>query len=300
MGDGPITLVAKSADSLYLGHMKGLIALDLDGTTVVPGEEKIPAPVLNRFCQLSNDGWKFVFLTGRTFHGGQKLLKLLPFPYFLAVQNGAILLDMPSHKVVAKKYLDKSVLPGIEKICFEHGTDFVLFSGYENRDLCYYRPHRFAPVLLDYLHARSKAYQDDFQAVQSFDELAVNEFASVKCIGQQIATIAQQIEEQIGLHVPLIRDPFNESYFVAQATYPDVSKGSALSNLIQKLNWNGPVIAAGDDHNDKSMLQVAHTSIVMASAPTEVKALAHIIAPDASQQGILEGLEKGIQRYEKK
>ncbi len=65
----------------------------------------------------------------------------------------------------------------------------------------------------------------------------------------------------------LIRDPFNEKYFVAQATHPEVSKGQALSDLKEFLSYSGRTIAAGDDYNDLSMLAKADIKGGHANSP---------------------------------
>ena len=56
----------------------------------------------------------------------------------------------------------------------------------------------------------------------------------------------------------------------------------------------GIVIAAGDDYNDITMLKSADITVVMSTAPTEILALADIVAPPAVEMGIIEGLGKAV------
>ncbi|MBA3958499.1 MAG: HAD family phosphatase [Parachlamydiaceae bacterium] len=275
--------------------MKGIIALDIDGTTTVPGQP-ITQEVVSYLKNLTRDKWQLLFITGRTLHGSQELLSDLPFPYFLAVQNGAIILDMPSKKIVSRKYLHKSIIPMMHEICDGEPTDFVIFAGCERQDFSYYRPQYFSDELRKYINARAATFRETWRTVQSFDELDFDEFPSVKCFGLHHPSlkVAQRIEKQLGLHVPVIRDPFNSEYFVVQATHSEVSKGHALRTLQELLSNDGVVIAAGDDYNDCTMLDAADIKVVMATAPADMLMRADIVAPPAEQHGLIAGLNAAI------
>lgn len=276
--------------------MQGLIALDIDGTLTQPGQA-VPWETAKFLKQLAHDKWQLVFITGRTFQFGSRALGHLQFPYYMVVQNGAITIEMPTQQVVNKKYLDQSIIPVMQQICDGQASDFVIYTGFEHNDRCYYRSRYFSAPLLEYLQQRTSTFQESWMDVPSFNNLDVDAFPSVKCFGMlpEATELARRIEQQLGLHVPLIRDPFNESYFVAQATHPDVSKGQAIRDLIALLNHPGPIIAAGDDYNDISMLDVADVKIVMATAPSEMLLGADIIAPSAAEHGIIAGLNAAIQ-----
>lgn len=278
--------------------MKGLIALDIDGT-IVEDMKPLAPEVQHYFLGLAEQGWVFVFITGRTFHFAYEVLSSLPFPYVLAFQNGAVILEMPDRLVLSKKYLDRGIIPYFEKICRGQPTDFVIYSGFERQDTCYYRPEHFSPDLIAYLNERKIAFKENWEQLGSFEDLEIPDFASVKCFGTSdyAFQIAQGIESEIGLHVPVIKDPFREGYFVVQATHPEVNKGEALSEAARLLNYKGPIIAAGDDNNDRSMLAKASIRIVMSSAPMDMQSNATVIAPPASKKGIIEGLEQAIKLY---
>lgn len=271
--------------------MKGIIALDIDGTTAVSGKP-IANEVVEFLKQLVHDKWSILFITGRTLVAAEKVLHALTFPYFLAVQNGAIILEMPQKKIVSKKYLKTEILPMMQQICEESQTGFVIYSGCENHDYCYYQPHMFSSFLNDYFIHQAKFFNESWKPLQSFENLDVDEFSSVKCIDtfETATAIARKIEERLGLHIPLIRDVFNEEFCVAQATHPDVNKGKAMQELGRLLGNGGLVIAAGDDNNDRSMLEAADVKVVMATAPGDLIAIADVVAPPATMNGLIAGL----------
>lgn len=274
--------------------MRGTIALDIDGT--LTDGPHLPPNVIAYLKSLAENGWRLFFITGRTFQSGYKTLMSLPFTYYFAVQNGAIILEMPSKRLLLKKYLDRSIFKELDGICKEEPSDFVIYSGFENNDQCYYRPKNFSLELMSYLDRRIESYNETWHPLDSYDELELDFFPSIKCFGlySSAKILSHKIEERLGLHVPLIRDPFEINYYVVQATHPQISKGQALKDLIALTGERGRVIAAGDDYNDESMLAAADVKVVMETAPQDLLEKADVIAPAASKEGIIQGLEAAI------
>lgn len=277
--------------------MKGLIALDIDGTISVE-MQPIPQVIVDYLHQLNEEGWQFIFITGRTFQWGFHALQVFSFPYYFSVQNGAIVIEMPSRRIIAKKYLNRSIFPTMETICEGLPADFVIYSGFEYNDLCYYRSAHFSPELLAYLEKRQAAFKETWRDVNAFETLEIKEFPSIKYIGDWTTAFeaAQRVEKKLGLHVPVIKDPFCENYFVAQATHPEVNKGQAVRDLKDHFKDVNIIIAAGDDNNDRSMLAQADIKIVMSTAPQDMLYLADVIAPSAAEKGIILGLKKALER----
>lgn len=280
---------------------KGLIALDIDGTITVD-MKPIPLKVIEFLCEIKAQGWDFVFITGRTFDFGYKVLKELPFKYYYAVQNGAILFEMPKQTIISKKYLNSSIFSVMDKITQKNPSDYVIYAGFEHQNDCYYRPKKFSEDLRGYLKKRCEAFHEKWIELDSFDKLPVKEFPSIKLFGEwDLANeLAVGIEKQLNLHVPVIKDPFSSQMYVVQATHPEVSKGEVLKDLIKKGCYQGDVIAAGDDLNDLSMFLEADLSIAMGGAPDMLKANAQVHASSAHEMGIIEGLKEAIALLERK
>lgn len=278
---------------------KGLIALDIDGTITIE-HHSISPEIVSFFHSLNKEGWQFLFATGRTFQWGYEVLTHLPFHYHFAVQNGAIILEMPSRKILMKKYLDKSIFPVMEEICHEEESDFVIYSGFEFQDRCFYRPNHFDETMLYYLKKRVETLKENWEPLQSFDELPLTQFSSVKCFGtyESAQRIADKMEKRLSLHCPIIRDPFTGRYYIAQGTHPQVNKGQAVTDLKNLLQIKGPVIAAGDDNNDIPMLEAANVKIAMETAPATMQTMADIIAPTAANNGIISGIKEAIHYLE--
>lgn len=282
---------------MFFHSPKGIIALDIDGTVTAQAHE-LDSKVIDALHSLSKEGWAFIFITGRPFQWGFATLEALPFSYALAVQNGALLLEMPSRKILVRKYLTQKILPQIEKIGQEYETDFVVYSGLENNDLCYYRSATYSPSDLSYGLKRAEFLGEKWQFVPTFSDLPISRFTSIKFFTQddRAYLLSAKIEKEMGLHAPPNRDPFNLNYFVIQATHAEATKGNILKEFIREKKMTGPIIAAGDDHNDLSMLKMAHMKVVMENAPLDLLAIADVIAPPATHQGIIIGLAEAIKR----
>lgn len=264
--------------------MSGIIALDIDGTVTATYNEMTPE-VAAYLEQLVKEGWQLIFITGRTFDWGYKVLQQLNVPYYFAIQNGAIVMEMPSQKIIARNYLDHSILPILDEI----SLDYAIYLGFENNDKILYRRKHFSPETLEYIDKRKAANGEDWNDVDDFDTVP-QQFTCIKYFGADLHSIVSKIEQRLGLHIPIIKDPFFPNICIGLGTHPEATKGNALGSFPR----NGPVIAAGDDNNDRSMLEKADIKVVMATAPRDMLMIADVIAPPADQNGIIQGLQHAI------
>lgn len=278
---------------------RGLIALDIDGT-LTDKIETVHPDVVDYLSDLHNKGWQFIFITGRPLRWGERTVQTLNFPCALAVQNGALILEWPTKHILDRQYLTQNFLPQMEAVCKKYMMNFVVYTGSENEDRCYYCPQHFDPELHAYLLRRATLTEEEWIPLESYADLPFTTFSAFKCFAtkEQAHLLSVQIEETLKLHAPPIRDPFSDTYFVIQVTHAHATKGRALQRYATMHNIQGPIIAAGDDCNDMSMLRVADFKIAMTDAPEELRAIADVIAPPASQNGLIIGLQKILDQFE--
>lgn len=264
--------------------MKGLIALDLDGT-VIHDSEPLTHERAEYFESKVAKGFDLMFISGRTAKWMEDKLKILKCPYAIAPQNGASLIQMPERKLLKSFTIQPELVEQAKKISEEENLPFILYGGYEEEDRCYWQPETFSPMMREYLEARKERTQENWQ------EKPIAKVASIKWIGskEQIKRISEKAEKRLNLHVPPIKDPFDPNYYVAQATELMVNKGEILKFYKSYLNLEGATLAGGDDINDLSMLEKASVRIAMESAPQELKAKADIVTGC-----IMDGIERAI------
>lgn len=266
--------------------MKGIIALDLDGTVIHDG--KSPSEGVTEYlAKAFEEGWQIIFITGRSLQWVKRALKAIPFPYILAVQNGALILEMPGEKELHRRYLDAAVYAMVDDISCEAWTPYALYTGDET-DKVYWDPDHYKPDMQDYLRRRIDFYQENWENSSFKPE----SFSALKWIGEEalIQKVAEKVRKKAGLYCVVIKDPFDNSKYIAQATHPMATKGEALSLL--RAGKKGVVIAAGDDHNDEPLLLAADIKIAMPQAPESLKNLADIVATE----GLIKGLENARRR----
>lgn len=279
--------------------MKGIIALDIDGT-LTDQLHHIPVEVKAFLESLTLQGWRLIFITGRPFTWGSPILQSLQCSYHLAVQNGAAILEMPQKIIKVKKYLHCNLLPTLDTICRGEPSDYIIYSGCDHHDVCYFRPFNFEPNLLSYLEKRKNTLGETWIAVETFDKLPIHDWASVKCFGTEESAkrLSLKFETELNLHAPWIRDPIDPQYYVIQATHLHADKGQALREFAKIAGTPPIIIAAGDDNNDASMFAVADIRVVMETAPPHLQEMADVIAPSAAKQGIIQGLTEALRGIE--
>lgn len=278
--------------------MKGFIALDIDGT-ITHRLETVDTKVSEALKQFSHKKWKIALLTGRTFSFAWKILRFFDFPYYLAVQNGAVILEMPSKKILRKCYLNSNILLEIEDSYRGQKEDFIIYAGMEEGDFCYFRKSRFSKKMLDYfekLQTYSTApWVDWIHGEYKFPEEKT--FPLIKCFGDRESCLAvfHKLKRNTHLEVSMIRDPIDPSLYLNMISHPNANKGRAVE-FLKKMYHPRVVIAAGDDKNDLPMFMVADVKIAIETAPSELLEKADIIAKGAEVCGIIDALTFATKR----
>ncbi|QVL56837.1 MAG: HAD family phosphatase [Simkaniaceae bacterium] len=274
---------------------KGTIALDIDGT-ITNREHQIPDGVATYFENLHKEGWQFIFVTGRAFSFAMMALPKLTFPYLLAVQNGADLIEMPSMKKVARFYLKIDVVELLDQLYEGNEGDFIVYAGYEKGDLCYFRPDRFSDEMQDYLKQVERLSASPWIRLESFKIQEQSTFPLIKCIGskEMLEGFNQKLLAIEGLKTTLIKDPISRVFYLILITHQEADKGIAVNKFMEKFQLKRPLITGGDDNNDIPLLKVGDVRIAMDGAPDALQNIAHIIAPPADRMGIIQGIEEAI------
>lgn len=276
-------------------RFKGIIALDIDGTITVD-HASINEKIICYLNQLIDEGWRLIFITGRTFSFAKPILASIQGDYFFASQNGAALYEMPHELCVKRHFLSIAILNQLAPFFRAQNCGLLVESGKENGDICYYNPSDFNAEELTYLAFRMQISPETWIPIDSFDQLPVKEFAVGKYFASEKS--AQELAENIlnvhRLGIIVIRDPFRPGFYLAHINAADASKGHILEEFKRLHHSKLPVIAAGDDYNDVEMLEKSDIKIVMENGPAKLHRLADIVAPPADELGIIEGLRRAI------
>jgi len=262
-------------------HVKGLLALDIDGT-LTDDTQYIPGGMLEYLQGLAAEGFLISLITGRFFPFAKAHLSNLPFPWFLATQNGAQIFRVENDKYesLAHYFLSKPMVLEIDKNAQAFAEDFIVYSDAEAGYKAFYREGKFTPqTLCHILGMRSAAYHP-YEKLDSFNDLPVAQVPCVKNFGtfEQLNPLHEELKK-FAVHQTLIQDPTRSGYCMNLITHPRASKGTAIDNILEVLGENLAVIAAGNDRNDIDLLQRADVGIAVGPAPEALKQVARLLAP---------------------
>ncbi len=271
---------------------KGWIALDIDGTITLD-KYSIPPEVIDFLRNCTKEGWRIAMATGRPCVFASIALEKFDFPYLFIFQNGSCALEMPEKKCLFKRYVSKSTLEEIEEEMADISGDFLIYGGYDNGDCVYYRPNHFDEEQKNYLKAYWERQKETPRSIESLEEIEQDNFPLIKCFGRidEMTRLLDRLRQNPAFNLSLLRDPFTEGYYLLLITDKSASKGKSLEAAIKQMGaQKGTLIAAGDDENDASMLEIADIAIAMEHAPESLLQIAHIIALPTKDLGILQAL----------
>ncbi len=278
---------------------KGWICLDIDGT-LTDQMFSIPKNVTNYIKKLYFEGWKIIFVTGRMFSLGIKPLEKLDFPFYFSPQNGASWFEMPKQVLGQKKYLSLQTFLQLETLLEETDLDFVLITGIEHKDQCFYRPSRLTSDMVHYFENTLSKLAGTWHPVKDFKNLPIDEYPYAKIYGSksELNPIFDAFEKIPAIKSYLIRDSAHSSNYTLHVMREDVDKGKAVLDIMKKEVIRLPIIAAGNDCNDETLLDIADIKIAMPSSPPSLLERATLIAPPVGDEGIIAALELAIKEVE--
>ena len=257
-----------------------LIALDIDGTILVPHPEngfstdEVTPPVREAIDRAYDAGAHIVLASGRAPLSMSVVLRHLDMPrergsHVLGVaSNGAVTFSFPPLKVVSEVTFDareavRAVLehvPDAAVAVEEHGVG--------------YRVNRHFP----------EGELDGTMILTPIEEMIASEVSRV-IIRDPDSTSEDfvSLAEKLGLQ--------GTNYFIGWTAWLDlapegVSKASGLAEVADRLGIDrADVLAIGDGRNDIEMLAWAGRGVAMGQAPDEVKAIADDVAPPVYDDG---------------
>lgn len=278
-------------------NIKGIFASDIDNT-LTDKRHIIPDEVVNFLVNLHKDGWQIVFLTGRTFSFAMMSMEKFDIPFMLGVQNGAEVISMPHTHIVYQNFIGKESLAHLDQIFAKYDTGYIIYSGFEAGDFCYYMPDKFSPEMLDYFKKLQSLSSAAWTPVDSFEQVSADRFPLVKVFGDraQLDEICAIVNREGILTASVITDSVDPTKGILLITAKDVDKGKTLKRLCKDQGWCCPVISAGDDENDASLFAASDVSICVRGGSKRLEGIADIVAPPSTEFGVIQGIREAMEK----
>lgn len=263
--------------------MYKVLALDLDGT-VLADDHRIHPEVKQAIIE-AKKRWHVVLVTGRH-HTAAK-------PYYLELEldspiiccNGTYTYDYKNEKVLSHNALNKEICLSFIEKAMQNQLKLVM---YITHAMTYLKtdPIEYIVKLEHWAKSILPEARPQIYPIDSFESAVLDSQHIWKFVIEGEPNCVEHFlhDSWILENFSAERSWFNRIDFAAIGN----SKGKSLAQYVEKLGYlASQVIAAGDNHNDISMLNFAGIGIAMNNADKAVKESAQLICPtDSNQDGL--------------
>ena len=261
-----------------------LVALDVDGTLVgLSGQ--VSRAVVAAVARARGAGLHLGLATGRMAAGVADVLERtgLPGPHIFF--NGAQVRQ--GQDVLASWPVDRDALDALLEGCRDgdHYLEVYVGDGYLiNRRDDRARPH------WDLLGREPDGI------VRDVDDLPgeVPKVTAVAFDDEEVDDVSSLMEE-VGIRPGPANSPATPGLHYVNGNDPAVDKGRAMLAAADALGIDpAATVAIGDERNDLPLLGAVGTAIAMGNASPDVRAAAHLVAPDVQQHGAAAALDAAV------
>lgn len=264
------------------------IILDLDGT-LLTSQKKISQPTKNALIQAQEKGIKLVLASGRPTTGMLAVaeeLEMAKHHGLLVSYNGAKVIDCQTNETLFSRGMTvaegKAVLEHMKqfdvRVMIDKG-DYMYVNDVYNQRLSF----QGGEIDIIEYEARGGNYllceQRDLAAFLDY------ELSKILTAGQPDYLVAHHKEMMAPFEGELMGMFTADVYF--EFTAKGVDKAKALEAVLLPMGIQpSEMMAVGDGHNDRSMLEYAGVSVAMENAVPELKELASHVTLSNDQDGI--------------
>lgn len=248
-----------------------LLAIDIDGT-LLDSKGRVPPANLDAIHRVAAGGVRVVIATGRSFHFALQALDGLPDDITLLVYNGAIARARTGDTLL-RRLLPQAVARQVLGATLEwrHETACV-FDRPSAGQLVYDRMDWTGPNRAGFMRRNAGI----IQAVDRLEDAVTEDPVQVTFNGgvQTMRAIAAHLASHaVAPHLEVMLTEYPQRDFsMVDVCGAGITKGSGLAAVAAHFGiTQADVMAVGDNHNDRDMLEWAGTGVVMGNAEPELK-----------------------------
>ncbi|GIW09364.1 MAG: hydrolase [Dehalococcoidia bacterium] len=252
-----------------------MLAVDLDGTLI--GTDLVLRPAVRQAIRaLLEAGVRVVLATGRMYCSARPFAQALGLRDPLICYQGALIREVTgAERVLRERPVPLALARAITRFAQAH--DLTLHLYFDDRAYT----ARATPNSAYYAALNRIAVEE----VGDLLPLLRRRPTKLVIISgpEGAAAIAAALAERWGQQAQVV---LSHPRF-AEVTARGVAKGSALRWLAGRLGIpRSQIVAIGDQQNDCSLLAAAGYAVAVGNAAPELKAMAHLIAPPVSEDGV--------------
>jgi Cof subfamily protein (haloacid dehalogenase superfamily) len=268
-----------------------LLAIDIDGT-LLDSKGRVPQANLDAIHRAVGRGVRIVIATGRSFHFALQALGDLPDDITLLAYNGAIARSR-SGETLLRRLLPQAVAREVLEATIEWRTDTAcVFDRPKAGQLVYDRMDWSHPNRAGFKRRNASIIQAVARLEDAVDEDPVQVtfnggVHTMRAISTHLAAHA------VAPHLEVTRTEYpNRDFAMVDVSGAGITKGTGLAALASHFDVaQAEVMAVGDNHNDRDMLEWAGTGVVMANAEPELKTLGFHLTGTNDEAGLSQAID---------
>lgn len=280
-----------------------LIALDLDGT-LLDSRGLVSERNRRAIAEARARGVRVALVTGRRFRDARPLALELGLDVPVVAHNGALTKHARTLETVAAVLLPLDAARETLRVARAHGADALVSDDAEGAGLLVYdhidetdRP------LAEYVEWSRRIHGEE--AVRAIVQVASLEAyldhapVHITFSGTQGKTerLAETLARELGASVKLMTTIYPRMNFgLVDVIHPDVSKGTGLAAIAAEQGVaREEVMAVGDNHNDREMLEYAGLPVIVGNAERALFELEGVrVVAHHDEDGVAEAIENFV------
>ena len=268
-----------------------LFVTDLDGTLLTP-DAVISPRTREMLAKLLGDGLPLTVATARTSISVVPLLEGLPFRLPLILQNGSVLHDPRSGKIVDAADIAADAFLQVLEVYAEYGRNGFVFCVPEDTLTCCYNALT-TPHMEQYFAERQEKHSHLFRQVPTLAALKDRRpvFLSLNAPKTQLDPVFRTLSQITGIRLTYYRDVYEPEIWYLEITAPEASKYYGIQK-VKALTGAQYVTGFGDNRNDFPLFDACDTKIAVGNAAEELKARADLVIGRNTEDAVAEYLAR--------
>lgn len=269
---------------------KILYVTDLDGTLLQPDVtvSDMSADILAR---LLADGLPLTAATARTCFSVMPILRDLPFQLPLILQNGAVLHDPVTDRIVSAAAIPPDAYLHVLQIYAAYGFNGFVFCVPGDHLRCCYT-ELSTQHMRDYYSERRERYDKPFDQVETLSMLADRNpvYLSLNAPKAKLDPVYAALQAVSGISIAYYQDVYEPDIWYLEVSAPEASKYHGIQKL-KALTGADTVVGFGDNLNDLPLFQACDVRIAVGNAADDLKALADLVIGKNTEDAVARYLQ---------
>jgi Cof subfamily protein (haloacid dehalogenase superfamily) len=252
-------------------HYKALF-LDVDGTVIPYDYDALPSDTVANAIQKAQTHCTICLVTGRGLGFVRPILnKLKIHTGYVVLNTGAVIVDLSTNTVVRETLLEKSEITQVMRILKNENINFYLKTDIDGM-------------------VHKQGYHDPDTSFEKAYMLMTSEEHPESTIDNVLSQFSPF--SSINAFKTVHKD---STKFGINITHINATKLHGVQFILERMNLKrDEVIGVGDSYNDFPLLMASGFKVAMGNAIEDLKAIADYVAPDVTEDGVADVIERFI------